>query len=188
LDVCCGSGDMALTFAAQEPELAGITGVDFVESMLEIARTKGKDFHAKHGGPEIVWHCCDAENISILEDEKYDRVSCVFGVRNLQTPQLGLNEMYRLLKPGGQVLILEFDLPQQPILRWLYQSYFRFALPLIGSLLSRDKTRAYHYLPESVCHFHTREIVGKGLAEAGFSDVTVTDISFGTVLAFIGHK
>jgi demethylmenaquinone methyltransferase/2-methoxy-6-polyprenyl-1,4-benzoquinol methylase len=188
LDVCCGSGDMALAFAAEEPNLREITGVDFVESMLEIARRKGRDFHAKHGGPEIEWHCCDAENISILPDAQYDRVSCVFGVRNLQTPQSGLNEMYRLLKPGGQAIILEFDLPRQPVIRWLYQSYFRLVLPVVGSLLSQDRTGAYHYLPESVCQFHTREQLEKGLSQAGFSDVSITDISFGTVLAFVASK
>jgi len=190
LDVCCGSGDMALAFAAAEPKLQEITGVDFVEPMLEIARRKGQDFLANggSGGPEFQWLCCDAENISILPDEHYDRVSCVFGVRNLQTPQSGLNEMYRLLKPGGKVIILEFDLPRQPVIRWLYQSYFRLVLPVIGSLLSRDRTGAYHYLPESVCRFHTREHLEKGLSQAGFSDVSITDISFGTVLVFVACK
>lgn len=193
LDICCGTGDMALTFAAAQPRLKQITGVDFVEPMLEIARQKEKQYFERFADEErngltFQWLCCDAENISLLDDAQYDRVSCVFGVRNLQAPQCGLNEMCRLLKPGGVAIILEFDLPPNILLRSIYQMYFQFILPALGSLISRDRSGAYRYLPKSVHHFKARDTLSRGLAQAGFIDVDVVDLSFGTVLAFVAVK
>ena len=75
----------------------------------------------------------------MLPDEAFDRASCVFGMRNLQILNSGLSEMYRLLKPGGRGIIIEFDLPRNKILNWGYQLYFRYILPLIGKIISQDR-------------------------------------------------
>ncbi len=189
LDLCCGTGDMALTFARRQPGLAGITGVDFVAEMLEQAKEKSRRWQqqAQCNGLVFDWVCADAENVP-LEDAGYDRASCVFGIRNLQDPQRGLAEMYRLLKPGGRVVILEFDLPRNPVLRWGYQAYFRHVLPLIGTLLSRDRGGAYRYLPESVAQFNTFERVTEWLGVVGFERIRRISLNFGTVLLFLADK
>jgi len=189
VDICCGTGDMAFEFAKAEPNLKKITGVDFVENMLTIAQKKGEDFQEKHGKQiDLSWVCSDAENIEMLSDATFDRASCVFGMRNLQTLNNGLSEMYRLLKPGGRGIILEFDLPRNILLNWGYQLYFRYILPLIGKIISQDKTGAYKYLPESVCQFDARKLIPEGLKSAGFRTVNIKELNFGSVLIFIAEK
>jgi len=189
VDICCGTGDMALEFAKSEPKLSKITGVDFVENMLTIAKEKGTTFQKKHSNSTPMnWICSDAEDIHMLDAEQYDRASCVFGMRNLQTLNKGLAEMHRLLKPGGRGIILEFDLPRNKILNWGYQLYFRYVLPLIGKIISQDKTGAYKYLPESVCQFDARKLIPEGLKAAGFKSVNIKELNFGSVLIFIADK
>jgi len=192
LDVCCGTGDMALTFAIVEPKLNKVVGVDFVAPMLDIARRKGRRLldersQQNHNGLTFQWHCADAEDIP-LDDGRFDRISCVFGIRNLQNPRQGLREMFRLLKPGGRVVILEFAMPENPVIRWLYQCYFRLALPVLGTLISQDKTGAYQYLPQSVRAFDTRPLLESGLRQAGFGAVEVCPLNFGSVLLVTALK
>ena len=189
VDICCGTGDMAFEFAKAAPNLKKVTGVDFVKNMLTIAQKKGDRFQKKHGKQiELSWICSDAENITMLPDEAFDRASCVFGMRNLQILNSGLSEMYRLLKPGGRGIIIEFDLPRNKILNWGYQLYFRYILPLIGKIISQDKTGAYKYLPESVCQFDARKLIPEGLKAAGFHTVKIKELNFGSVLIFIAEK
>ena len=189
VDLCCGTGDMAFAFARREPGLAEVVGVDFVEEMLKIARQKSTRFldQAGHNGMAFDWVCSDAENVPLIDD-RFDRASCVFGIRNLQTPLKGIQEMFRLLRSGGRAVILEFDVPENRLLNWGYQLYFRHVLPAIGTLISRDKTGAYRYLPQSVRSFHTRIQIPKWLTEAGFVNVHMKKLNFGTVLLFLADK
>ena len=189
VDVCCGTGDMALAFARCQPGLKQIVGVDFVEEMLVIARQKGADFldPVGHNGLRFDWVCSDAEDIP-LEDNRFDRASCVFGIRNLQHPLKGIQEMHRMLNSGGRAVILEFDVPENPLLNWGYQLYFRHVLPTLGTLISRDKTGAYHYLPQSVRSFNTREQLPNWLHEAGFVNIQTKKLNLGTVLLFLADK
>ncbi len=155
LDICCGTGDLALEFLRQEPQLQSITGLDFVKEMCQLAQEKSDRITAKnkHNSFDIKWLCGDAQQLS-FEDSQFDYVSCAFGIRNLQEPKRGINEAYRVLKSGGRIVILEFSMPENVIMRWGYQVYFRLVLPLIGSMIARDKSRAYKYLPDSVRSFH----------------------------------
>ncbi len=187
VDICCGTGDMALTFAESTPRPARIVGVDFVQPMLDIAHQK-QTAPTRSNTQNIEWICSDAENIHMLEGNQFDRSSCVFGLRNLQNPQKGLDEMYRLVKPGGKSLILEFDMPRNRFLRFGYECYFRLILPIVGSLLSQDSGGAYYYLPQSVRSFDTRKFVESGLYQAGFSRVQIIELNLGSVLLFVAEK
>ena len=192
LDVCCGTGDMALAYAQREPNLKKIVGVDFVEPMLEIARRKALRFQGNSPTDSdhplfYQWICADAQKIP-LESKQFDHISCAFGIRNLQSTQQGLNEMYRLLKSPGRAVILEFAMPANPIIRWGYQCYFRLILPAVATFISQDKTGAYHYLPRSVDQFNCQIIMTKALKQAKFSTVRTEALSFGSVLIFIADK
>ncbi|MCH9022298.1 MAG: bifunctional demethylmenaquinone methyltransferase/2-methoxy-6-polyprenyl-1,4-benzoquinol methylase UbiE [Planctomycetes bacterium] len=192
LDVCCGTGDMALAYAQREPRLKKIIGVDFVEPMLEIARRKCQRFQEKNPTDTnhpltYQWTCADAQKIP-LESEQFDHISCAFGIRNLQNVQQGLNEMYRLLKSPGRAVILEFAMPTNPIIRWGYECYFRLILPAVATFISQDKTGAYHYLPRSVDQFNCQSIMTKALAQANFNPVHIESLSFGSVLIFVAEK
>ena len=191
LDVCCGTGDMALAYAGREPRLKEIVGVDFVQPMLDIARRKYQRLKEKYqtdgDHPVFRWICADAGQIP-LESRQFDHISCAFGMRNLQDPQQGLNEMARLLKSPGRAVILEFDLPNNPFMRWVYQCYFKLVLPVVGTLVSQDKTGAYEYLPHSVSHFDCRRQLTQALYRADFGRVHVEAMSFGTVLLFVADK
>ena len=192
LDVCCGTGDMALAYAQREPRLKKIVGVDFVEPMLEIARRKCRRFQDKSPTDRDHplswrWICADAQKIP-LEPQQFDHISCAFGIRNLQDLQQGLNEMYRLLKSPGRVVILEFAMPKNPLIRWGYQCYFKLVLPVVGTFISQDKSGAYEYLPRSVDQFDCQNIMTKALAQANFSRVHIETLSFGSVLLFVAEK
>lgn len=203
LDLCCGTGDMALAFAAAQRDLAEIVAIDFSEEMLKIARNKYRKFILKQGRcgrrhrvqsqcqsckpVQIKWLRGDAQRVD-FPDASFDRISCVFGLRNLQDPAVGLREMHRLLKPTGRAVILEFALPKNPALKWLYNCYFRVLLPLIGGMISGAGSRAYQYLPASVTSFAPAEKLAAMAGDAGFDAVHIKMLSFGTVLALVAEK
>ncbi|MCF7957415.1 MAG: bifunctional demethylmenaquinone methyltransferase/2-methoxy-6-polyprenyl-1,4-benzoquinol methylase UbiE [Phycisphaerae bacterium] len=189
LDICCGTGDLALEFFRQEPQLESIVGLDFVKEMCQLAQGKSDLIMAnnRHKCFEIKWLCGDAQKLP-FHDSQFDHVSCAFGIRNLQEPLQGISEAYRVLKPGGRIVILEFSMPENIMMRWGYEVYFRLFLPLIGSLIANDKSCAYKYLPDSVRSFQTAGLLGRILSEVGFEKITIEKLNFGTVLAFVAQK
>jgi len=192
LDLCCGTGDLAFTFTEIYPSLQFVAGVDFAEAMLIIATNKmrarlGKEGIGRCNLPYIKWLCSDAECLPFA-DRQFDCVSCAFGIRNLQNLLPGLQESFRVLKSGGQLVILEFSLPENRLSSWLYAGYFRLVLPLIGSIISKDAKGAYHYLPESVRSFSSAEEVTETIRKAGFKAARVEKLSGGIVAAYVGRK
>ena len=191
LDICCGTGDLAFTFAKAAPAPAEVWAIDFVENMLEIARNKQKKManrqSDRHNYPEIKWLCQDAESLS-FPDNRFDRVSCAFGIRNLQDLSAGLHQAYRVLKPDGLFIILEFAIPKNPLLSWFYQCYFRLVLPLIAAIISNDRKGAYRYLPSSVRTFDAEKLLSVKLKEVGFAAVQIEQLCCGAVLAFVAQK
>jgi len=192
LDLCCGTGDLAFAFAHAHPELSEILGVDFAEPMLRLARQKTDKFirrqsHDLHNFVIPKWLCQDVEQLH-LDPNRFDCVSCAFGVRNLQNLSTGLQNIYRVLKPKGRLVILEFAIPQKPLLAWCYAFYFRLVLPVIGSIIAHNSKGAYHYLPASVVAFDSAEQIVKSLENTGFTSVRVEKFTGQTVLAFVGHK
>lgn len=179
LDIACGTGDVARTFAAADPRPVRIIGLDFSLPMLTQAVSRPIPAGSFTQG--------DALNLPIA-DASVSIVTCAFGIRNFQDLDRGLREMVRVLKPGGRVVILEFTVPQTPVFRQLYLFYIRRILPLTAALISRDRSGAYRYLPSSVVSFQGREAIVRGLEAAGLERVSVHPLSMGIVACYVGWR
>jgi demethylmenaquinone methyltransferase / 2-methoxy-6-polyprenyl-1,4-benzoquinol methylase len=182
VDVACGTGDLTLQFARAlgQPGNGRVIGIDFTHEMLPIAQRKSADI-------PISWFNGDAQSLP-LADASADVISIAFGIRNVASPLLALREFHRILRPGGRVIILEFSLPTNPILRNLYNFYFRHILPRTATWISRDKTGAYKYLPQSVNTFIDRQAMVRLLTDAGFDDVTCVPMTFGICICYRAVK
>lgn len=183
LDIATGTGDLAIAAARALPQTA-VTGVDLSPEMLRIGREKvtvrfpGREFPMLEG---------DAEQLP-FEDASFDAVTCGFGVRNFENLPKGLEQMHRVLRPGGRVYILEFSVPSRSnILGKLYRFYFRHILPGIGRLISKD-ARAYAYLPESVGAFPYGERFCTLLTEVGFTEPSRTVLMGGIATIYTAEK
>jgi len=179
LDVACGTGDFAIALAKAGVER--VTGVDISQGMLDVGIDKVEAL-----GLNIEMHVDDCEHLSIADDT-FDAVSVAFGVRNFEHLQQGLNEMQRVLRPGGLVCIVELSVPSNRLLLWGYKLYFLHILPFIGRIVSGNGS-AYRYLPESVLRFPKPGKVCAMLAEAGFRDVEAKAFTFGLCRMFTGIK
>jgi demethylmenaquinone methyltransferase/2-methoxy-6-polyprenyl-1,4-benzoquinol methylase len=143
--------------------------------MLAVARTK----ILKQGLEErIMLEKGDAENLTMVADESIDAATVAFGVRNFENMERGLEEIGRTLKKGGKLIVLEFSIPRNRFIRWVYAQYSHRLLPGIGGLISKDK-RAYTYLPESVEEFPSPERVSDMLRGVGFTTVRRYSLSMG---------
>jgi len=161
LDLCCGTGDMTAALLALRPQQAEpVTGLDFSAEMLTRARKKYSNSNA-------LWVEGDAMHLPYA-DASFDLVTSAFGFRNLTNYSAGLAEIYRVLKPGGRIGILECNQPDG-LSGALYTLYFRFGLPLIGGLISGDWA-AYRYLPASVARFPRPPQMLALMSDAGFHD------------------
>jgi len=128
----------------------------------------------------------DAETCD-LPDNSMDAITVGFGVRNFENLEKGLKEIYRVLKPGGYAVVLEFSKPQQFPFKQIYSFYFKFILPKVGSWLSKDNS-AYQYLPESVDAFPYGNAFLNVLSQAGFSQVKAQNLTFGISSIYTGKK
>jgi demethylmenaquinone methyltransferase/2-methoxy-6-polyprenyl-1,4-benzoquinol methylase len=182
LDIATGTGDFALEALAQlKPEK--IIGVDISEGMLAHGREKMKNKKLDH---KIELQKGDSERL-LFEDNTFDAVIVAFGVRNFENLEKGLSDMYRVLKPEGKVVILEFSKPKTFPIKQLYNFYFKNILPNIGKAISKD-ARAYTYLPESVQAFpEGKDFVGI-LEKVGFQETVCKPLSFGISSVYVGKK
>ena len=161
LDLCCGTGDMTAALLALRPAHGEpVTGLDFSSEMLDRARSKFRAANA-------VWMGGDAMQLA-FPDRSFDLVTAAFGFRNLSNYAGGLREIFRVLRPGGQIGILECNQPDG-LSGALYNVYFKRVLPLVGGAISGDRT-AYRYLPASVERFPRPPQMLRLMAEAGFAD------------------
>ena len=136
LDVACGTGDSTIAAAKAAAEGSKVIGVDISEGMMALVEGKAVEAGV---ADRITTEVGDGENLR-FEDGSFDRVTCAFGIRNFENKEKGLCEFHRVLKPGGKAVILELSVPQNKVLRWLYDLYFMQVLPLIGGKISLDKT------------------------------------------------
>jgi demethylmenaquinone methyltransferase/2-methoxy-6-polyprenyl-1,4-benzoquinol methylase len=181
LDLCCGTGDLAIAFRKEAPAGAEIAGSDFAPEMLVRARAK-----AAAMGAEITFVEADALSLP-FGDDTFDLVSCSFGFRNLANYERGLLEIHRVLKPGGIAAILEFAEPTGKLFGRLYRFYFRRVLPRLGGLISGNDS-AYNYLPNSVFKFPSPEALQDLFEQVGFKEVVFARWTGGIVTLHSGRK
>ncbi len=182
LDAATGTGDLAVDLARGIPQ-ARIRAVDLSEGMLDVARQK---IAARKLDGRIALSVEDAEKLT-LDDASVDAVTVAFGVRNFGDIDAGLREFHRVLKPQGQVVILELSRPRNRLFRRLFEHYFHKLLPRIGGLVSHDR-RAYEYLPASVSAFPAPERFVEMLEQAGFGDCRARSQTFGIAQIYTGVK
>jgi demethylmenaquinone methyltransferase/2-methoxy-6-polyprenyl-1,4-benzoquinol methylase len=175
LDLCCGTGDLLLALEARSG--SPVWGADFCHPMLLIAR---------HKSPVCVLFEADALRLP-LPDSSLDLVTAAFGFRNLASYSEGLDELLRVLRPGGMVAILEFSQPPGRLFPVLYGFYSRRILPLLGGAVS-GCGGAYTYLPESVRRFPSADDLARDMRAAGFSDVSYERMTGGIVALHTGRR
>jgi demethylmenaquinone methyltransferase/2-methoxy-6-polyprenyl-1,4-benzoquinol methylase len=174
LDVCCGTGDLALELAGRVGPSGSVIGCDFSEPMLDLAREKAQE----RGEGDVRFEWADALELP-YDEGRFDAVTVGFGVRNLADLDRGLREMARVLAPGGRLVILEITQPRRPPLSTFYSLWFDRIVPLLGTAAGdRD---AYSYLPESVRSFPAPEELAARMDAAGFGSIRYTVLAGGII-------
>lgn len=182
LDLAAGTGDYGIE--VHKKFNCSVIGYDIAENSLMVFKEKVKK--KKFDESKFSFLVGEAEKLT-LNSESVNLITIAFGIRNFYDSQKALIEMYRVLKSGGSVLILEFSLPKNKIIQTIYRFYFERILPFVGKLISRNQT-AYHYLPQSVKLFEQeKDIVGEML-KAGFREIKIKSFTLGIVKLYSGKK
>ena len=184
LDLCTGTGDLALAFLRKSPEAVSVIGADFCPEMLEIGRAKGEKAGANG---RLTFIEADAQNLP-FPDDMFQIVSVAFGLRNVTDTDQGLREMVRVCRPGGRIAVLEFSQPSWQPFKAIYGWYFRHVLPRIGQALMRNKSEAYNYLPASVSEFPSGAALVKRMEAAGLEAVNYYPLTLGVATLYVGSK
>jgi demethylmenaquinone methyltransferase/2-methoxy-6-polyprenyl-1,4-benzoquinol methylase len=178
MDLACGTGDLVPLLKKRfAKDSSKVTGVDFCEPMLEVARTRF---------PEEQFVVGDALNLS-FPDNHFDVVTVSFGVRNFEDLDKGLAEIHRVLKPGGVIAILEFGQPSNLIFRSLYQFYSKYIMPVIGGVLTGNK-KAYEYLPQTAAAFPCAGNFIDRMDSVGFKKCCFDSYTLGIAYGYYGFK
>jgi len=185
LDVCCGTGDLALAYAAKAGPEVRIVASDFCRPMLD--RGEAKAAKAGTACRAIEWIEADALLLPFVAAE-FDLVTVAFGLRNLADTARGLAEMARVTKPGGKLAILEFSLPKSALIRAGYLWYFRNVLPRLGNAVARNGSDAYTYLNQSVEEFPSGERLAALVRSAGYDAVEMVPLTLGIATLTIATR
>lgn len=182
LDVAIGTTDLTIEILRQG-KAQHVTGIDLSHGMMAIGEQKV----AKRGyAPQVQFDYGSAQQMPYA-NASFDTVTCAYGVRNFANMDEGLSEMFRVLRTGGELMVLEFSYPTNPVIRWGYDLYFTHILPFIGNLFSRDKG-AYSYLNRSVKNFPYGEAFCQHLRKAGFTQIKATPLTFGISTIYTAVK
>jgi demethylmenaquinone methyltransferase/2-methoxy-6-polyprenyl-1,4-benzoquinol methylase len=183
LDLCTGTADLAVAAATASPGAAAVVGIDFAGQMLRL----GQEKLARRGlASRVRLVQGDAMRIP-LASASIDAATVAFGIRNVERPETAFADVFRVLRPGGRLAILEFSVPRAPGVRQAYLAYFRHVLPRVGSFISGHSS-AYTYLPASVGSFPEPERVMASLAATGFSQISADSLSLGIVYLYSALK
>jgi demethylmenaquinone methyltransferase/2-methoxy-6-polyprenyl-1,4-benzoquinol methylase len=181
LDVCCGTGDMALALATRVAPGGSVVGCDFSEPMLDLAREKAASRQV--AGVRFEW----ADALALPYDAgRFDAVTVGFGVRNLADLDRGLREMARVLRPGGRLVVLEITQPARPPLSTFYSLWFDRIVPVLGAFSAEPE--AYSYLPESVRSFPPPRRLAEMMDAAGFERIRWTVLAGGIIAIHSGAR
>jgi len=184
LDVCTGTGDLALAYDRAARQQVPIIGTDFCLPMLLPAQLKARRLQA---ADRIRFLEADTQQLP-FPDNTFQLVTVAFGLRNVTDTDRGLAEMVRVVQPGGRVVILEFSRPRHWLFGRVYRWYFRWILPAVGQLISRSKDNAYNYLPASVQEFPDGEALADKLRQHGLTEVSWHPLTFGIATLYVGTK
>lgn len=177
LDVCCGTGDIAFALAAKG---AAVTGLDFSTEMLAVAKARNST------PPPVQFLHGDAMRLPFA-DGSFDTVTVGYGLRNLADWRAGLAEMARVSRPGGKVLVLEFGKPDWGPWRWLYFTYLRLVVPVMGLVFCKDAA-AYAYILESLKHYPAQHGVSAEMQKLGLREVGIVKFLGGAMTINVGSK
>ena len=184
LDLCTGTGDLALAYDRAAGRQVPVVGADFCHEMLIRAGQKARQRQADR---RIRFLEADAQQLP-LADGQFQITTVAFGLRNVTDTDRGLAEMVRVTRPGGKVAILEFSQPRGLLFGPLFRFYSNWVLPYIGQMISRSKDNAYRYLPASVREFPDGEALADRLRRQGLSDVRWYPLTFGIATLYVGTK
>jgi demethylmenaquinone methyltransferase/2-methoxy-6-polyprenyl-1,4-benzoquinol methylase len=184
LDLCTGTGDLALTYDRDAKGSVPVIGADFSHEMLVLAVKKAA---AAGAAGRVRFVEADAQALPFPAD-MFQLVTTAFGLRNVTDPDRGLREMVRVTRPGGRVAVLEFSRPRNRVLGRLFGWYFRYLLPCVGQLIARNKESAYRYLPASVLAFPDYDALADRMRAAGLTDVAYQPFTFGVATLYVGVK
>src|SRR4051812_24334429 len=184
LDLCTGTGDLALAYDRAAGGKVPVVGADFCHEMLVLAAAKTGRRQALG---RIKFLEADAQRLPFADD-LFQITTVAFGLRNVTDTDQGLREMVRVTRPGGKVAVLEFSRPRGRVFGGLYRFYFRRVLPLVGQAVSRSRDEAYRYLPESVLDFPDGEALAERLRGHGLADVRWHALTFGIATLYVGTK
>jgi len=179
LDVACGTGDLSVEL--QQHAVAKVIGTDFCRPMLEVAAQKNTKNKLS-----IPYLEGDGMNLA-FPDETFDAVTIAFGLRNFSNWKDGLDELYRIVKKDGKLVILEFSTPIVPGFKQIFNFYFTQVLPRIGGAVSGSRG-AYEYLPDSVSRFPNQKNLAKMMSEIGFIEVEYKNLTGGIAAIHLGKK
>lgn len=182
MDVATGTGDFAI-LACRKLKPQQLIGTDISEGMMNVGREKVKKAQLSD---KISFAREDCTSLSFADDE-FDAITVAFGIRNFEGLDKGLEEMHRVLKPGGHLVILELSTPDRFPMKQLFALYSKAVIPLIGKCLSKDNS-AYTYLPESIRAFPQGEVMKDVISKAGFSRVDFSRLTFGICTLYTATK
>jgi len=182
LDVAAGTAETSLAICRRHP-LAKVVGIDFSPAMLAVGKRK---IHTRNPAASINLAAGDGRQLPV-QSGSVDAITISFGIRNVEERALVLNEFHRVLKPGGQLFIMEFSYPDNPLLYRLYRFYFNHILPPVGNWLSRTDY-AYTYLSDSVNDFPEDSEFLAEIGGAGFIDCKISKLTFGIAKIYQGRR